>query len=231
VTATTATLSIGVALGVVLLALRLRVWATTPSRLPVTSDGDGPGAPPRSVPWRRPRPLDELAVAGWCDHVGAGLRSGRSLSAAVVEADTATTIGGPRPFPDVVLAVRRGRSLADAFRAVADDPSTPTGLAAPVLATCADLGGSSAGPLEGIADVLVARADERAERMAASAQARLSARVMTTVPFGVAGLLAVAEPSVRHAIGSPAGLACVGGGALLNLTGWWWMRTMIRGAS
>jgi tight adherence protein B len=217
-------------LTVVLLAARWRTRVTLPSRRPATVVVSDPA--PSRTRWfrRRPRPPTESEVAAWCERVSAGLRSGRSLTAAVVEADAATEAGG-RPFPDAVHAVQRGRSLADAFRTVDADPSTATGLAAPVLATCADLGGGSAAPVDAVADVLVARASERAERLAAGAQARLSARVLTTVPFGVAGLLIVAEPSVRHVLSSAAGATCVLGGAVLNLTGWWWMRTMIRGAS
>ena len=131
------------------------------------------------------------------------MRAGRSLTAAVIDAD-ASVRDARVPFPDVVHAVRRGRSIGEAFRGVAADPSTPIGLAAPVLATCAELGGPNARPIEGVADILVARADERAERRTASAQARLSARVLSIVPFAVAVLLAVTEPSVRLALATPA---------------------------
>lgn len=220
-------------LAVVVVAVRLRAWATTPVRLPtmVVADTRRPGMWAWARPWRRPRPPDDLAVAAWCERVGAGLRSGRSLTVAVVDADADAGGAGVRPFADVAHAVRRGHSLAAAFRAVDDEPSTPIGLAAPVLATCAELGGAAAAPIESVADILVARAGERAERLTASAQARLSARVLTTVPVAVAALLAVSEPSVRQAVTTPPGLACVGCGVVLNTTGWWWMRRMIRGAS
>jgi Flp pilus assembly protein TadB len=222
---------------VVLVALRLRAWATAPVRLPtmVVAEGRRRGMLAWARPWRRAHPPDDLAVAAWCERVGAGLRSGRSLTAAVIDADAGVDAGagasGLQPFAEVAHAVRRGHSLAAAFRAVDADPSTPIGLAAPVLATCAELGGAAAAPIESVADVLVGRADERAERLAASAQARLSARVLTTVPVAVAALLAVTEPSVRQAVTTPPGLACICCGAALNSVGWWWMRRMIRGAS
>ena len=127
--------------------------------------------------------------------------------------------------------MRRGRAIGDAFRAVTADPSTPVGLAAPVLATCADLGGPSAQPIEGVADVLGARADERAERRTASAQARLSARVLSIVPFAVAVFLAITEPSVRAALTTPAGMAMLALGLALNAVGWLWMAAMVRAAS
>jgi tight adherence protein B len=135
------------------------------------------------------------------------------------------------PFPTVALAVRRGRGLAAALDELSADPSTARGLVVPVLAACAELGGPAAPPLERVAATLYARAGEHAERRANSAQARLSARVLTTVPFGVVGLLALTEPSVRDALATPPGLACLALGGGLNVLGWWWMRTIIRSAT
>jgi|SRR5215212_4272214 Flp pilus assembly protein TadB len=229
---TIALLAFAAPLTVVGLAVRLRAWATTPVRRPPPVATVK--APPPRWRWlpllrRRARAPGELELAAWCERVGGAMRSGRSLTAAVADADAGGD--GRSPFPDVVHAVRRGRAIGDAFRAVAADPSTPLGLAAPVLATCADLGGPSAGPIEGVADVLVARADERAERRTASAQARLSARVLSIVPFAVAVFLAATEPSVRLALVTPAGMAMVAIGVALNGAGWLWMTAMVRAAS
>ncbi|MGH9272848.1 MAG: type II secretion system F family protein, partial [Ilumatobacteraceae bacterium] len=82
-----------------------------------------------------------------------------------------------------------------------------------------------------VATTLQARATERAERRAASAQARLSARVLTFVPFAVLAFLASTNQSVRASLVSASGLACVVAGGGLNLAGWWWMRRLIRGVS
>ena len=227
-----ALLALTVPFAVFVLAVRLRAWATVPVRRPPSVATVEAPSPRRLLqrPRRRARPPDELDVAAWCERVGGAMRAGRSLTAAVADADAGVG-DGRLPFPDVVHAVRRGRAIGDAFRAVAADPSTPVGLAAPVLATCADLGGPSAHPIEGVADVLVARADERAERATASAQARLSARVLSIVPFAVAVFLAVTEPSVRAALTTPAGLAMVVLGMALNAAGWLWMAAMVRAAS
>ena len=67
-----------------------------------------------------------------------------------------------------------------------------------MLATCAELGGTAPSALERVAAVLVARATEHDERRTASAQAALSARVLTLVPLGVVALLALTEPSIRR---------------------------------
>ncbi len=100
----------------------------------------------------------------------------------------------------------------------------------PVLAACAELGGPAAMPLERVAATLHARSTERAERRTNSAQARLSAKVLSTVPVGVLALLALAEPAVRSTLVTPVGAACVVGGGLFNLAGWYWMRHLVGGA-
>ena len=126
----------------------------------------------------------------------------------------------------------RGRGLVDALAETAgdDDPASATGLVVPVLTACAELGGPAALPLERVAATLHARSAERAERNANSAQARLSARVLSTVPLGVLALLVLAEPAVRSTLISPVGVVCVAVGGMFNLAGWCWMRHLIGGA-
>jgi tight adherence protein B len=217
------------AVGVVLtLAAWARVRLTAPIRSPIAATARRPLSGLGGGLRRRPRPPGDAELAAWCRRVANGVRAGGSLTSAVVDADAASD-PVRRPFPDVVHAVRRGQPLASAFRAIDADPAAAAGLAAPVLATCAELGGSTVDAIERVADVLVARAAERDERRTASAQATLSARVLTLLPLGVAGLLALTEPSIRQVLGGPTGLACVGVGATLDLAGWWWMRTLIGG--
>lgn len=218
---------------VISVAARVAGWATsTGARALVTVDPPSRsrwGWLPRRGQGRR-RPPGDVDVATWCERVASGIRSGSSLTRAVLDADAATPVE-LRPYPEVVLAVHRGRSLAEALRSGPADPSTAVGLAAPVLATCAEVGGTAAEAVDRVGAVLLARAAERDERRAGSAQARLSARVMTSVPFGVAALLALTEPAIRATLTTAAGLLCIGLGGTLNLAGWWWMRSMIAGAT
>jgi tight adherence protein B len=176
----------------------------------------------RTAPRSLAEPSEQV-VAAWCERVAGGVRSGRSLTQAIVDAGT----DAPSPFPDVLLGIHRGRPLAALLRSSTADPTTPTGLAMPVVATCAELGGPTAAALERVAGVLLARAAERDERATASAQARLSAQVLTILPLGVVGLLMLTEPSMRTVLGTAIGLLCVGVGTVLDLLGWWWMRRMI----
>jgi tight adherence protein B len=96
-----------------------------------------------------------------------------------------------------------------------------------VLRSCSRFGGPAATPLERAAATLRARAAVAAEQQAQSAQAQLSARVLTFVPIALLTLLAVTDGKVRAAIGTPAGLAVVVLGGLLNLAGALWMRRII----
>jgi len=216
-----------------LVALRAAPAVMAPARSVERPIGD-PGRrwtrrpwPPRWTSRRRRQavPPDDTAVAEWCRRVAAGVRGGSSLSSAVIDAGEDGS-----PFPEAGHAIRRGRPLSDVLRSTTGDPRSAVGLAAPVLATCAELGGPAAGAIEQLGAVLDARAAARAERDAASAQARLSARVLTVVPLGVVGLLLVVEPAVRRTLATPAGSICLVAGAGLDLTGWWWMRRMIRGS-
>jgi len=177
----------------------------------------------RGIVRRRLVAPDELAVAGWCDRVVGGLRAGSSLTRAV--ADAGDEPGSP--FADVAHAVRRGRPLAAALGEEPGGPATPVGLAAPVVAVCAEVGGATTVALERVTTTLLARAAEREDRRAASAQAALSARVLTLLPVGVVALLVVAEPSIRTTLASPLGASCVVAGVGLDAAGWWWMRRMI----
>ena len=102
-------------------------------------------------------------------------------------------------------------------------------MAISVLRTCADLGGPAAAPFERVAATLRTRAAILEEQQVHSAQALLSARVMTLVPVALLALLAVTEPTVRSSLGTPLGLTVVVAGAVLNLVGWTWMRHIIGG--
>jgi tight adherence protein B len=174
---------------------------------------------------RTPPPPTDAEMAAWCDQVASALRSGRSLTAAITETDAAWR---PRAvLPSVGQAIRRGRALSDALAGAGADPATPRGLAVPVLTASARLGGPAAPVVERVASTLRARDAEHAERHAASAQARLSARVLTVLPFAVLAFLALTEPAVRDAASSPLGLTCLVLGAALNAIGWGWMRRLI----
>ncbi len=178
----------------------------------------------------RSRPLIRPGeVAGWCDDVARRLRSGTSLSQALVESVPADT--DVRDATAAIrLAIERGRPVVDAVSNVGD-PSRRGGrhlaTACSVIAVSATLGGASAAPLDRVAAALRLRAVDEQERASHSAQARLSAHVLTVIPIGMLCLLLTTDPDVRAAIVEPLGATCVATGLLLNATGWWWMRHTI----
>jgi tight adherence protein B len=154
------------------------------------------------------------------------LRSGSSLTAAVVAGAATDSAMSPVVAP-VVHQVGRGESLVDALERAGVDPASAAGLAFTVLRSCARFGGPAAAPLERAAATLRARDAVAAEQQAQSAQARLSARVLTLVPIALLVLLATTDQKVRAALTTPAGLAVVILGGLLNATGALWMRRII----
>jgi tight adherence protein B len=225
------TVTILIVSAVVVGAAAARHWIQ-PRRSPGAGGDRVPLIDRLSLPTRRPRrPPDDDDVAEWCQHVARSVRAGSSLGHALVQAGVIAPAGGAA-FEPVVRAIGRGRGLADALGDLDDhDPASSTGLVVPVLAACAELGGPAAMPLERVAATLHARAAERAERRANSAQARLSARVLTTVPLGTLALLSVAEPAVRASLTSELGAVCLFLGGLLNLAGWYWMRRLVGDAA
>jgi tight adherence protein B len=216
-----------VVVAVVLAAAGSRRLFGAPRRV-VTDDRDE-----RRVWWPRRRGSarpDDDDIAEWCEQVARNVRAGSSLAAALTHTATDVPLAGAA-FDPAVRALRRGRGWTEA-RVELDDGAGPTsavGLVVPVLAACAELGGPAATPLERVAATLHARSAERAERRTSSAQARLSARVLTAVPLGVLALLAIVEPAVRTSLGSAAGVLCVIVGGVFNIAGWCWMTRLIGG--
>jgi tight adherence protein B len=213
---------VGVVAAVAVLILALRAWTSiAPARVDAR-----PVRRVRPPPLlRRDRPMTDLDVAAWCDDLARQIRSGASLATAVRGCEAHPRIAdvtGP-----MVARLSRGQSLSAALRSTSADPASAIGLAVKVLRSCAELGGPAASPLERLAATLRDRDAIRQEQGAHSAQARMSARVMTLVPVGMLALLAVTDPNVRRAIGTSPGLAAVTTGAILNVTGWWWMQRII----
>ena len=224
----TVALTLLVSSALVLAAAGSRRWFVVPRR--VATDA----REKRHLRWRlAPRPArpDDDHVAEWCEQVARSIRAGSSLGRAVAETGTDVP-GAGAAFAPAVRALRRGRSIAEALGEIDDgaDPASAVGLVVPVLTACAELGGPAALPLERAAATLHARSAERAERRTSSAQARLSARVLTTLPVGVLALLALVEPAVRSSVLSGPGVLCVIAGGAFNAAGWCWMTRLIGGA-
>jgi Flp pilus assembly protein TadB len=181
----------------------------------------------------RSAPIPAAQVAAWCDAISRRLRAGDTLR---------TAFEAERPDDRALLArtepLRRslghGATVADAITAtmpgsvsarVSHDPHLE--LLCSVVAATADFGGSAAAPIDRVGATLRLRNADGQEREAQSAQARLSAHVLTVVPLAVLALLAGTDADVRQFSTGGLGLTVIASGLALNLTGWWWMKRIV----
>lgn len=160
--------------------------------------------------------------AAFLDAVARRVRSGSSLTGAIV-----AEIDRCPQLQLVVERVHSGSALAGALAAV--DTSEPDlALTLQALSAAARLGGPVAATIDEAASVVRERASTRAERRAHSAQARLSARVMTVVPLGFGAWNIVTSDTARAVyLNSGIGGACTAAGLLLNIAGWRWMKRIV----
>ena len=173
-----------------------------------------------SVPHRQKRPLRSPTTVHWADlldAIAAEVRSGHSLSVGYTIAMERAEVHG-----DVL---RPGCAFAALATSVSQQPDEALVLHA--LTTAASLGGHTAATLQAAAGVLRERAAVRDEATAQSAQARLSARVLTAVPVLFAAWSALTSSSFRTALVSPFGAVAAALGVLGNLAGWAWMRHLV----
>ncbi len=198
---------------------------------------------PRRVNLRRRRASHAVrpsAVAAWADDLARALRHGSTLHAALTH--TLPT--------DAVVAQRsaslrhwlgRGATVADACDEWADELADEChggsrrragsidrvellATMSTVLAAAALLGGSAAAPLDRFAVTMRQRTSDDLERAAQSAQARMSAKVLTFVPIAVLGLLLLTDDEVRAVVASATGAAIISLGLGVNTVGAIWMR-------
>lgn len=190
---------------------------TSPSPPTVSAPVPSPPAPLRR---RAVRPVDAVALARWCESIARRVRGGDALRTAIEQPPDDASIG---PSVDAVR-----RHVLDPGRAAPLSPDTA--LVAAVMTACLEQGGPSAEPLDRAAGVLRARAAERDERRVQSAQARLSAAVLTWLPIGVLTMLVATSGAVRRVVVTPLGATLVVVGVLFELAGWWWMRRIVERA-
>jgi tight adherence protein B len=170
---------------------------------------------------------DPEAAAGVLDAVSREIRSGTSLTVAVR--------GAPAHhrsvLPALGAALDRGDPISSALDAAAPRSPSET-VFHRSLVVAAATGGDVVAVLESGAEVLRERHAWALERRAQSAQARVSALVLTAVPVAFAALGLATSDRVRDAyssVGVTVPLTAVG--VVVNLFGWWWMRRLVSGAT
>ncbi len=126
------------------------------------------------------------------------------------------------------LALERGASLRAATERVRTT-SDGLGRALAVIRVSSTAGVGAALGLDRTATTLRERRAVAAERHAQSAQARLSAQVLTVLPGLAVAVMAVVSPTLRTTLIGPVGMICLPIGLGFNLVGWLWMRRILRG--
>jgi tight adherence protein B len=172
--------------------------------------------------------VEPAALAAWCDSLARALRGGSTLRHAMCTVPPPACV--ETRLAPALLALERGASVVAALSNL-DARSHDLDLVLVVVRACAEHGGEAAEPIDRAAAALRQRAALAGERRTNSAQARMSALVMTCLPVAMLALLALTSRSVRAASTSPAGLAAIALGAMLNVAGWGWMRRLIARAT
>lgn len=169
------------------------------------------------------------AVIDCCATVAAEVRAGRQPGPALCAAGTD---GLGVPGAAVRAAARYGGDVPAALRAAADRPGTEglRGVAA-CWQVAVDGGASLASGLDRVADALRAERDRHEDLEAQLAGPRATALMLAALPvFGLLlGTVMGAEP-LRVLLHSPAGLACLAVGALLEWAGLAWVAALTRAA-
>ncbi len=180
----------------------------------------------RQIRSRAEPPHTDRALAGLLDDLARRCASGESLSSALV---TTPRVREVSPiFDDAISALHRGATVAEAMQPQRA-PNSSVALVVHVIVLCSRVGGNASESLDRAAVTLRERDAANSERLAHSAQARLSARVLTVVPLFFGSWTTLTNAHVRRFVATPAGIVCVGVGLSLNVVGSRAMRRIIEG--
>jgi tight adherence protein B len=168
-----------------------------------------------------PEVLDVLRAT-----IAAGTAPGRALQAAAEGAPPA--LAGP--LAEAVRLAALGAGAGRALAAAAGDAGLAELLVAGEALDLAETTGAPPGPvLAGVAAAAADRVRARQARMAATAQARLSARVVAAMAPAFLVVLAVTSPSdAAFLVRDRVGWAALTAAAAFEATGIWWAGRIVR---
>jgi tight adherence protein B len=174
----------------------------------------------------------EQALPAALEAVARSLRSGASLRQAVEEAGgaVATHPGLAAELSRAATEAAQGMGLVPALEGIATRRPLP-GVRLGVAALClgAETGGAQARAVDGVAATVRERLAVAAELRALSSQARISALVIGLAPVGFGGFAAATDPRTsQFLLHTPAGLALLSAGLVLDGLGWLWMQRLSR---
>lgn len=172
-------------------------------------------------------------LAAWIDDVSRSVRRGATLRQTIIDTEPAHPSLVAETTP---LRHRLGRGAgvaeaSDSWRRMIGDSDRRSDrhliAVASVLSISSSVGGGASAPLDRLAAAMRQAAADDLERGSQSAQALMSARVLTLVPITMLVMLVTIDAEVRHVAGSTTGLAVISCGLALNTFGAWWMRRII----
>lgn len=220
------------------------VRAPMPESMPESTGATGRRAFRRAVPGlrRRSNVVRPSALAAWADDLARALRHGSTLHAALSEtmpADATVRHRSAALRHWLARGVGVSAACAEWSDELADhldatrrrDRTELLATMSAVVTAAATVGGSAAAPLDRFAVTMRQRASDDLERASQSAQAQMSAKVLTSIPIAVLALLILTDDDVRGAIASLAGGAAVATGLALDAVGALWMRRIAGSAS
>ena len=188
---------------------------------------------PRSLDRRRARRRDELLESQLADVVetsAVAVRSGLSIAQALEFA--AAEVASPmRDFMDDLIAARMvGASLEEALERFGSALGTDEGrLFVLILSIHFRSGGNLAAPLEEVASTIQHRMAVRRELRALTAQGRVSGTILGGLPIGFFLVLsATSRRELTPIYRSPAGIAMLTVGLVLEALAYLWIRRLMR---
>jgi tight adherence protein B len=162
--------------------------------------------------------------------LASALRAGHSFLQAL---DTVSKeVGDPAAseFGRALAEMRLGRSVDDALTALAQRiGSQDLDWAVTAISIQRRVGGNLAEVLETLAGTIRERETLRRQMRVLSSEGRLSVIILTVLPFLIGSYIMVVNPSYGQTLtGTKLGLMMLGGGGLLMIVGYVWMRRIVR---
>ncbi len=163
--------------------------------------------------------------------VAAGVRSGASLRVAIGEGAARTRGPVADDLNRLVDELATGHGLVEVLDRWADArPTAGVRMTGAALSLAAETGGAGARTIDGVAATLRDRLAVDRELAALSSQARASAIVIGLSPLGFVILTGASDPAAwTFFVSTPAGLACLAVGCVLDAAGAAWMTLVARG--
>ena len=175
----------------------------------------------------------EAALPPVLEATARSMRAGASLPMALAASAEGAAPALAADLAGVVAGAPAAGLVASLDRWAAERPLPGVRLTAAAIALAAEVGGSGARALDGLALTLRQRQAVAGEVRALATQARLSALVLTVAPIAFAALAAASDPRTAAVLlRSTAGQLCLGLGLALDAAGAAWMARVTRaGAS